>query len=92
LKYISAQAIEIEYFMQRIPIENKENDHHAVFVACPVGFYGNNCVERCNTNCGLPGVCNKTSGQCEGGCQPGWRGILCDTSKCRIMLCKYNRI
>jgi hypothetical protein len=53
----------------------------ALIVGCPSGFYGMNCVDRCSINCGVPERCDRISGQCDGDCQSGWRGILCDTSK-----------
>lgn len=48
---------------------------------CPDGFYGYTCYEMCNLNCGDPGQCNTLSGECKGGCQPGWRNLKCDASK-----------
>jgi hypothetical protein len=61
---------------------NVEQDWMLIYVitACSIGFYGMDCVESCNINCGITGRCNKSSGQCDKGCQPGWRGIMCDTS------------
>lgn len=47
--------------------------------ACPNGKYGNNCQRQCNLNCGVKASCDRITGQCEGGCQTGWKGITCDT-------------
>lgn len=41
---------------------------------CDDGFFGPNCIEKCNTTCRN---CNKTSGICDKGCKPGWKGLYC---------------
>lgn len=46
--------------------------------ACPNGKYGNNCQRQCNINCGVKARCERLTGQCEGGCKIGWKGITCD--------------
>eukprot|EP00105_Crassostrea_gigas_P007657 XP_011421974.2 PREDICTED: multiple epidermal growth factor-like domains protein 6 [Crassostrea gigas] len=48
-------------------------------LACPDGCYGINCQEQCNINCGVPYRCDRVTGQCEGGCQVGWKGETCKT-------------
>ena len=48
---------------------------------CLGGLYGNNCNGTCNSNCVNPGQCDRVSGECNGGCQPGWRNPKCDASK-----------
>ncbi|XP_062571488.1 cell death abnormality protein 1-like isoform X2 [Saccostrea cucullata] len=53
---------------------------------CPVGRYGNNCLDICSINCGVPlcyicGRCNRVTGECQRGCQPGWKDMRCD-KKC----------
>lgn len=52
-----------------------------ILIACPDGRYGINCQEQCNVNCGVSYRCDRVTGQCEGGCQVGWKGETCDTSK-----------
>ncbi|XP_062585191.1 multiple epidermal growth factor-like domains protein 11 [Saccostrea cucullata] len=47
---------------------------------CSVGTFGNNCEQNCNKNCGVPYQCDRTTGECEGGCQPGWEGPQCEQS------------
>lgn len=47
-------------------------------IACPIGRYGSNCQEECSFNCGVPYRCNLETGQCQGGCQVGWKGVKCD--------------
>lgn len=59
--------------------------------ACPDGRYGYNCQEKCNLNCGVSYRCDRATGQCEGGCQIGWKGQTCDTRrKWRIDNFIYN--
>ncbi|XP_061194979.1 multiple epidermal growth factor-like domains protein 10 [Saccostrea echinata] len=48
--------------------------------ACPEGTFGNYCKQNCSVNCGVPKTCNRTTGECQGGCQPGWEGLQCDQS------------
>eukprot|EP00105_Crassostrea_gigas_P043103 XP_019927251.1 PREDICTED: scavenger receptor class F member 2-like [Crassostrea gigas] len=44
-------------------------------VACPYGFFGQNCNEKCKNKCT---GCNNVNGVCDRGCQPGWKGDYCD--------------
>lgn len=44
------------------------------FQECEDYFFGENCEKRCNSTCKN---CNKTSGECENGCYPGWTGRFC---------------
>ncbi|XP_052678194.1 multiple epidermal growth factor-like domains protein 10 [Crassostrea angulata] len=48
---------------------------------CPSGTYDINCKETCSVNCNIPQSCDRTTGECIGGCQPGWKGFHCD-QKC----------
>lgn len=45
---------------------------------CPPGYYGNDCRYKCSLNCNVNSTCDKSTGQCIGGCKPGWTGIMCD--------------
>ena len=52
-----------------------------VFAECTNGTYGNGCKNNCSTTCSVSNHCNITTGECLGGCQPGWKGFLCEQSK-----------
>ena len=54
--------------------------NQSYIVECVNGFYGKNCEEICSTNCNSKS-CDPKTGQCVGGCQEGWIGSECDTSK-----------
>ncbi|KAL4230214.1 hypothetical protein ACF0H5_010599 [Mactra antiquata] len=47
-----------------------------VYEVCDNGTYGINCTEQCG-RCLNNEPCNKTSGECESGCQSGWTGAMC---------------
>ena len=49
--------------------------------ACLVGLYGVNCLENCSLTCGIPGNCDRITGYCQGGCQRGWTGVMCEEGK-----------
>lgn len=49
-------------------------------VVCQPGYYGEDCKQQCNINCNVTTQCHKVTGQCEGGCKPGWTGNMCDHS------------
>ena len=57
-----------------------------LFSECEDGYFGVNCVDRCNSTCK---TCNKTKGTCDNGCQPGWIGANCDT---RMFYCIQGNI
>ena len=42
--------------------------------ACPVGFYGKSCLQRCL--CQNGGTCDPASGLCA--CPEGWTGLACE--------------
>lgn len=48
------------------------------FAACSRSFYGKNCMEQCSKNCNETTSCDRVTGGCEGGCEPGWTGITCN--------------
>lgn len=48
------------------------------FSECDAGFYGVNCSSSCSGNCEDGDPCNKVTGHCDSGCQPGYRNDKCD--------------
>lgn len=50
------------------------------FAACPYSKYGGNCSETCG-NCFKNLTCNHIDGTCINGCQKGFRGQFCRSSK-----------
>lgn len=44
---------------------------------CDQKHFGPNCIEMCNATCKS---CNKSTGICDNGCHPGWRGLFCEDS------------
>lgn len=53
-----------------------------IILECPLGKYGNDCSKQCSTNCDVTSRCDRFTGECDGGCKPGWTGIICDQGKC----------
>lgn len=51
-----------------------------IYVACPDSRYGYNCQQECGVNCEVPYRCDRVTGQCQEGCQVGWKGATCDKS------------
>lgn len=51
---------------------------HVSSIACPVGSFGYDCQAKCSVHCAVPGRCDRVTGECEDGCQPGWKGVTCD--------------
>uniref|UniRef100_K1QI75 Uncharacterized protein n=1 Tax=Magallana gigas TaxID=29159 RepID=K1QI75_MAGGI len=41
---------------------------------CDDNYFGINCLQQCDSKCN---GCNKTTGICDKGCQPGWVGASC---------------
>lgn len=52
-----------------------------IFVACDSGYYGKDCRHGCSVNCNIAYDCDKSTGQCIGGCKSGWTGTVCDQGK-----------
>lgn len=60
-------------------------------VECPPGQYGDDCSNQCSLNCNVTRTCDKFTGQCEGGCKPGFTGNTCDQGKCLTILSKRTK-
>lgn len=58
------------------------NSNHLYILECPVGYYGENCNNKCSMYCSVPSQCDSFTGQCNGGCQPGWYTKTCEQSTC----------
>lgn len=56
------------------------------FVVCVSGYYGKNCNNQCSINCYMNRSCDRVTGECDGGCKPGWTGINCDWGKYNLSL------
>lgn len=50
-------------------------------VACPYGFLGTDCADRCNDTCN---GCNRFNCSCDSGCKPGWHGYDCSNGNVRF--------
>lgn len=44
-------------------------------LACPDGFFGKDCSEKCIATCA---GCNTFNGLCDSGCISGWKGYFCN--------------
>lgn len=64
---------------------------HVSSIACPVGSFGYDCQAKCSVHCAVPDRCDRVTGECEDGCQPGWKGVTCDKRKrlCYVISDKY---
>lgn len=52
------------------------------FAACPCGWYGANCLQRCL--CHGQATCDPVSGQCQ--CPQGWTGTACELGESHHLL------
>lgn len=85
----------LEAYSQKITEQQtrkKNNNTKTIIVECSAGFFGINCVNRCSEKCNLTRVCDRLTGQCDGGCIPGWKGATCNESKNSICLTILIRI
>lgn len=53
-------------------------NQYSFYLECPPGYYGNDCRYQCSLNCNVRNSCDISTGQCEGGCKPGWTGNTCN--------------
>ena len=54
----------------RIELNSNAINRDELFLECPEGYFGTNCVFTCS--CQNDGVCNHMNGACQ--CQPGFTG------------------
>lgn len=50
-----------------------------MFIECPMGTYGPDCMHKCIGKCLDDVACNRTTGTCNTGCDSGYTGELCET-------------
>lgn len=50
-----------------------------MFVACPHGYYGDKCADKCG-KCLNNQTCDNVNGTCTRGCDEGFKGDLCKKS------------
>lgn len=50
-------------------------------IECKNGTYGYNCVNSCSGHCLNDFACNKQTGHCDGGCDPGYTNSGCNKGK-----------
>ena len=68
------------------------------YLVCDNSTYGNNCVHNCSRNCLNYSPCNKETGHCKAGCNPGYTNVLCNQGNLiflknvthSILLCMYK--
>lgn len=48
---------------------------------CDDGTYGYNCVNNCSRHCLNDYLCDKQTGHCDGGCDPGYTNSDCNKGK-----------
>lgn len=48
---------------------------------CKDGTYGHNCTNNCSGHCLNDSPCNKQTGYCNGGCDPGYTDGDCSEGK-----------
>lgn len=54
------------------------NIHFFRITECKEGLYGNKCIHQCVGHCKNASTCNHVTGLCDGGCDAGWTGSMCD--------------
>lgn len=61
---------------------------------CHPGTYGPNCAHKCSGHCLNNSTCNRTTGNCDMGCDSGYTGDPCDKGSTRsILYCRgWNNI
>lgn len=52
-----------------------------MFLECDNKTYGYGCVHNCSGHCLNDSPCNKQTGHCDGGCNPGYTNTDCSKGK-----------
>lgn len=74
-------------------IQNPLSPFSNFFIECGENFFGRNCNSSCNATCKS---CNRSTGVCDTGCLPGWRGAFCHKgsssvyNRCLMCIWSYN--
>lgn len=55
-------------------------------VECNDVTYGYNCVNNCSGHCLNNYPCNKQTGHCDGGCDPGYKNDDCNDGEINMIL------
>lgn len=63
--------------------------HIFCITECKEGWYGVNCSQQCSGHCRDGAICNQVTGLCDGGCEVGWTGYLCDKGFTYIFTSHY---
>lgn len=61
----------------------------SVLTECIKEWYGLNCSQQCSGHCRYGNTCNHVTGVCDGGCEAGWAGYLCDKGFTYIFTSHY---
>ena len=56
---------------------------------CASGTWGVNCINKCG-QCRNGTVCDAVNGECQFGCNPGWKGNPCNESKFKCLLLTHQ--
>lgn len=70
-------------------MHDKKKDCNLIYlcyIACPYGFFGQNCTGECNDTCT---GCNNINGLCDRGCHRGWMGDNCDIGRLLHTACVF---
>lgn len=59
------------------------SNEYIFFLECPLGTYGPYCAYKCSGHCLGSVACNRTTGNCDTGCDFGYTGEICKTG-CEI--------
>lgn len=71
------------YMSEKIRRKQQQKAHYfyrfTLLTACPHGYFGLDCLHKCNTYCSGNGSCSRFTGVCDEGCKDEWMGSKCRT-------------